>query len=54
MTVFLDVSTQVQIDRTARNTANLLPMPNLKDFFDQLHEERDNLRGFFITIANIF
>lgn len=43
MTVFLDVSTEVQIDRTARNTANLLPTPSLRDFFDQFHDERDNL-----------
>jgi shikimate kinase len=43
MTVFLDVSTPVQIDRTARNTANLLPIPSLSDFFDQLHAERDSL-----------
>ncbi|HAU1107395.1 TPA: shikimate kinase [Legionella pneumophila] len=43
MTVFLDVSTPVQIDRTARNTANLLPISNLRDFFDRLHAERDSL-----------
>ncbi|AMQ28338.1 TPA: shikimate kinase [Legionella pneumophila] len=43
MTVFLDVSTPVQIDRTSRNTANLLPIPSLTDFFDQLHDERDSL-----------
>lgn len=43
MTVFLDVSTSIQIERTSRNTANLLPTPSLKDFFDQLHDERDSL-----------
>ncbi|HAT1867324.1 TPA: shikimate kinase [Legionella pneumophila] len=43
MTVFLDVSTPVQIDRTSRNAANLLPIPSLCNFFDQLHDERDNL-----------
>ncbi|AMV16109.1 Shikimate kinase 1 (plasmid) [Legionella pneumophila] len=43
MTVFLDVSTPVQIDRTARNTTSLLPIPSLSDFFEQLHDERDNL-----------
>jgi shikimate kinase len=43
MTVFLDVSTPVQIERTARNPANLLPIPSLSDFFDQLHDERDSL-----------
>lgn len=43
MTVFLDVSTPVQIDRTARNTISLLPIPSLSDFFDRLHKERDNL-----------
>lgn len=43
MTVFLDVSTPVQIERTSRNPANLLPIPNLRDFFDQLHDERDSL-----------
>ncbi|HHU0007355.1 shikimate kinase [Legionella pneumophila serogroup 1] len=43
MTVFLDVSTPVQIERTARNPENLLPIPSLSDFFDQLHDERDSL-----------
>lgn len=43
MTIFLDVSTPIQIDRTARNPANLLPVPSWRDFFDQLHDERDNL-----------
>ncbi|QLZ67321.1 shikimate kinase [Legionella sp. PC1000] len=43
MTIFLDVSTPVQIDRTARNTTSLLPISSLSDFFDQLHDERDNL-----------
>ncbi|CZL28461.1 shikimate kinase [Legionella pneumophila] len=43
MTVFLDVSTPVQIERTSRKAANLLPIPSLSDFFDQLHDERDSL-----------
>jgi shikimate kinase len=43
MTVWLDVSTPIQIERTLRNAANLLPIPSLENFFDQLHEERDSL-----------
>jgi shikimate kinase len=42
MTVFLDVSTPAQIERTARNANYLLPIPNVEDFFNQLHDERDN------------
>jgi shikimate kinase len=43
MTVWLDVSTPIQIERTSRNSTYLLPMPSLNDFFNQLHEERDSL-----------
>lgn len=43
MTVWLDVTTPIQIERSLRNPANLLPTPSLEDFFDQLHEERDSL-----------
>lgn len=43
MTVWLDVSTPIQIERTSRNAAYLLPMPSLNNFFDRLHEERDSL-----------
>ena len=50
MTVFLDVSTPVQIDRTSRNAAHLLPIPSLNHFFDQLHDERDSL---YKEVANL-
>ncbi|KTD74962.1 shikimate kinase [Legionella waltersii] len=43
MTVFLNVSTPVQMERTSRNTPHLLPMTSLDDFFDQLHDKRDSL-----------
>jgi shikimate kinase len=43
MTVFLDVSTPIQMERTARNANYLLPIPNVHDFFEQLHNERDGL-----------
>jgi shikimate kinase len=42
-TVFLDVSTPVQISRTSRNNTPLLPVPSLDMFFDKLHAERDTL-----------
>jgi shikimate kinase len=41
--VHLKVSTQVQMDRTARNQAPLLSIADLKAFFDKLHNERDSL-----------
>jgi shikimate kinase len=43
VTVFLDVSTPVQMTRISRNAENLLPIANLSHFFEQLHEERDGL-----------
>lgn len=43
MTVFLDVSTSVQIERTSRNPENLLTIPSLHHFFNQLHDERDSV-----------
>lgn len=43
MTVFLDVSTRVQIERTSHNREPLLEVADLKEFFDCLHKERDSL-----------
>ncbi|CAM2735156.1 shikimate kinase [Legionella steigerwaltii] len=43
MTVWLDVSTPIQIERTLHHPTHLLPIPSLNDFFDRLHEERDGL-----------
>lgn len=40
--VFLGVSTSVQIERTTRNSASLLPIADLKVFFDKFHKERDS------------
>ena len=41
--VFLDVSTAVQITRSSRNFAPLLPISNAADFFTGLHLARDGL-----------
>ncbi|RUR28383.1 shikimate kinase [Legionella qingyii] len=49
LVVFLQVSTEVQIGRIARNPSPLLTT-DLKTFFDRLHVERDPL---FETVANI-
>lgn len=50
MTVYLDVSTPVQIHRVARNASPLLSVSNWHDFFEQLHEERDSL---FTAVAKL-
>ncbi len=47
--VFLQVSTEVQIGRIARNPSPLLS-PDLKTFFNTLHAERD---GLFERVASI-
>lgn len=41
-TVFLDVSTPVQLKRTSRNATPLLPHTHLQQFFDELHAKRDS------------
>jgi shikimate kinase len=43
ITVWLHVSTPVQITRTSRNATHLLPLSSLHHFFEQLHDERDSL-----------
>ncbi|MCL9683659.1 shikimate kinase [Legionella maioricensis] len=48
--VFLDVSTPIQIERTARNSASLLPIADLKVFFDKFHKERD---GFYEDLSSM-
>ncbi|MGL5743124.1 MAG: shikimate kinase [Legionella sp.] len=42
-TVFLQVSTELQIGRIARNPLPLLPNTDIKEFFDMLHAQRDEL-----------
>lgn len=51
MTIFLDVSTPVQVERTSRNATYLLPVASLHDFFDQLHNERDSLYKKIATLT---
>ena len=41
--VFLQASVPVQVERTSRNPAPLLPIDSLKTFLNQLHVERDSL-----------
>ena len=41
--VYLNVSTRVQMERTARNPAPLLPVRDVKTFLNALHTERDHL-----------
>ena len=41
--VFLNVSTRVQMERTARNPAPLLLVRDVKTFLNTLHAERDHL-----------
>ncbi|CEG57193.1 shikimate kinase [Legionella fallonii] len=48
--VFLDVSTSVQMERTALNPYSLLPIADLKVFFDALHQERDH---WYEQVANV-
>jgi shikimate kinase len=50
--VFLNVSTYVQMERTARNPAPLLLVRDVKAFLDTLHAERDHLyeEGSSLTI----
>lgn len=49
-TIHLQVSTDVQIDRTARNPSPLLSI-NLKSFFDALHIERDQFYNQIATVC---
>ncbi|WED41798.1 shikimate kinase [Legionella cardiaca] len=48
--VFIDVSTSVQLERTARHPTPLLPVSDLKQFLDNLHQERDN---FYEQVASL-
>lgn len=48
-TVYLDVSTPVQIERISRNPEPLLPT-DIKKLFDKLHDERDT---FFESVASL-
>ena len=48
--VHLKVSTQVQLERVARDPAPLLHPTELKKFLDKLHHERD---GLYDSIANL-
>lgn len=41
--VYLKASTPVQLERTARNPAPLIPTTDIKTFLDTLHNERDGL-----------
>lgn len=41
--VYLKVSTEVQLERTSRHPAPLLLTKDLKNFVDELHQERDHL-----------
>lgn len=44
LTVYLQVSTPIQLTRNARNPQQqLLPLKDLKAFFDKLHRDRDDL-----------
>ena len=43
LTVYLQVSTEVQLDRLMRNPAPLLLTLDVKTFLANLHEQRDNL-----------
>lgn len=44
LTVYLQVSTPVQLTRNARNPhQQLLPLSDLKEFLDKLHQDRDDL-----------
>jgi shikimate kinase len=49
--VYLKVSTAIQIERTARQHETLLPLDNVKTFFEQLHQERDELYEQIATLS---
>lgn len=43
LVVYLKVSTNIQLERTLRQSATLLPLDNKKAFLERLHDERDKL-----------
>lgn len=49
--VYLEVSTAIQMERTSRQHETLLPLDDIKTFFEQLHQERDKL---YEQIATLF